>query len=88
MICYSGYFFKAGYVLEPDCNAHNNQIRDSVRQFYYGKYKPHYVNLFSSVGRWFRAMREGLTNKCFAEDWVRLTVDFLFDNEGRANACG
>jgi Family of unknown function (DUF5923) len=79
---------QAGYVLESDCNAHNNQIRDLVRQFYYGKYKTHFVNLFSSIGDWFRAMRQDLTNKCFGEDRVRLNMDFLFDNEGCANACG
>ena len=78
----SQVLLQAGYVLEPDCNNRGNQIRDSGHQFYDGKYKKHFDNLFSSVGDWFKAMREDPTNKRFGEDWVRLTKDLLFDSEG------
>jgi hypothetical protein len=67
---------QAGYVLEPDCNTRGNQIRDSARQFYDGKYKSHFDNLFS-VGDWFKAMGDDPTNKRFGEDWARLTRDLL-----------
>jgi hypothetical protein len=71
-----------GYVLEPNCNNGGNQIHNSGCQFYDGKYKKHFDNLFSSVSDWFKAMGEDPTNKCFGEDWVRLTKDLLFDSEG------
>jgi hypothetical protein len=61
---------------------HGNQNRDSGRQFYDGKYKTHFDNLFSSVGDWFRAMGNDLTNQCFGEDWARLTRGLLFDSGG------
>ena len=35
---------------EPDCNNCGNHIRGSGRQFYDGKYKHHFDDLFSSVG--------------------------------------
>src|SRR5882672_8462590 len=78
----SQVLLQAGYVLEPDCNSRGNHIRDSGRQFYDGKYKNHFDNLFSSVGDWFKAMGEDPTNKRFGEDWARLTKDLLFDSEG------
>jgi Family of unknown function (DUF5923)/Hsp70 protein len=78
----SQVLLQAGYVLEPDCNTRGNQIRDSGRQFYDGKYKKHFDNLFSSVGDWFKAMGEDPTNKHFGEDWARLTKDLLFDSKG------
>jgi len=78
----SQVLLQAGYVLEPDCNSRGNHIRDSGRQFYDGKYKNHFDNLFSSVGDWFNAMGEDPTNKRFGEDWARLTKDLLFDSEG------
>jgi hypothetical protein len=72
---------QAGYILEPDCNTRGNHIRDSSRQFYDGKYKKHFDNLFSFVGDWFKAMSKNPTNKRFGEDWARPTKD-LFDSEG------
>jgi Family of unknown function (DUF5923) len=81
-ILFSQVLLQAGYVLEPDCNSRGNHIRDSGRQFYDGKYKNHFDNLFSSVGDWFNAMGEDPTNKRFGEDWARLTKDLLFDSEG------
>ncbi|KIM73152.1 hypothetical protein PILCRDRAFT_81370, partial [Piloderma croceum F 1598] len=71
---------QAGYILEPDCSNRDNQIRDSGHQFYNGKHKKHFNNLFSSVADWFKAMGDP-TNRRFGEDWVRLTKD-LFDSEG------
>ncbi|KZP14441.1 hypothetical protein FIBSPDRAFT_912787 [Athelia psychrophila] len=72
----------AGYVLEPDCNSRGTAIRDSGRQFYDGKYKTHFDNLFSSVGTFFKAMGNDPLNVRFGEDWARLTRDLLFDSEG------
>jgi len=73
---------QAGYVIEPDCNNRGNAIRESGHQFYDGKYKTHFDNLFSSVGDWFMAMGDDPLNKRFGEDWARLTKDLLFDSEG------
>jgi hypothetical protein len=70
----------ACYILEPDCSNRGNQIHDSGHQFYGGKHKKYFNNLFSSVGDWFKAMDP--TNKRFGENWVRLTKDLLFDSEG------
>jgi len=73
---------QAGYVLEPDCNNRGNSIRESGHQFYDGKYKTHFDNLFTSIGDWFKAMGDDSLNKRFGEDWARLTKDLLFDSEG------
>ena len=72
----------AGYVLEPDCNNRGNQLRESGRQFYDGKYKGHFDNLFNSIGTFFKAMGNDPLNVRFGEDWARLTRDLLFDSEG------
>ncbi|KAF7965517.1 hypothetical protein HWV62_43076, partial [Athelia sp. TMB] len=72
----------AGYVLEPDCNNRGNQLRESGRQFYDGKYKGHFDNLFNSTGTFFKAMGNDPLNVRFGEDWARLTRDLLFDSEG------
>ena len=50
------------------------------------RYKVCLVNFL--VGDWFRTTVEALANKCFGKDWARLTRDFLFDNDGRVDACG
>jgi hypothetical protein len=86
----SQVLLQAGYVLEPDCNTRGNHIRDSGRQFYDGKYKKHFDNLFSSVGDWFKAMGEDPTNKRFGEDWARLTKYLLFDKAAWSSSpiCG
>jgi hypothetical protein len=47
-----------GYVLEPDCNTQANKLRESGRVFFQDKYKDHFNNLFSSIGKWFGAMGE------------------------------
>jgi len=62
---------QAGFV--PDRNTRGNQIRDSARQLYDGKYKSHFDNLFLSIGDWFKAM---------SEYWVRVDKDLLPDSEG------
>src|SRR5882762_2041892 len=48
---------------QHNCNTHGNQIRNSGRRFYDGKYKSHFDNLFQSVGDRFKAMDEDPTNK-------------------------
>ena len=78
----SQVLLQVGYVLEPSRNNRGNQIRDSGRQFYNGKCKKHFDNLFSSVGDWFKAMGKNPTNRRFGEDWARLTKDLLFDSKG------
>lgn len=45
-----------GYVLEEDCNNEAKRLRESGREFYDGKYKDHFNNLFNSIGKWFKAM--------------------------------
>lgn len=69
-------------MLEPDCNNRGNQLRESGRQFYDGKYKGHFDNLFNSTGTFFKAMGNDPLNVRFGEDWARLTRDLLFDSEG------
>lgn len=71
-----------GYVIEPECNNHANRLRETGRQFYDGKYKGHFDNLFDSIGTWFKAFGDDPLNKEFGEDWARLTKDILFDAEG------
>ena len=44
--------------------------------------KEHFDNLFLSIGEWFTAMDEDLTNKRFREDWARLTKNLLIDSQG------
>jgi hypothetical protein len=65
---------------QHNCNTRGNQIRNSGRRFYDGKYKSHFDNLFQFV---FKAMDEDPTNKLFGEDWAQLTRKFLFDSEGK-----
>ena len=71
-----------GFVLEPQCNKEAKELRESGRQFYDGKYKNHFDNMFNSVSTFFRAMSEDPLNKRFGDDWARLTKDLLFDSEG------
>ncbi|KAF8173636.1 hypothetical protein BJ912DRAFT_1024850 [Pholiota molesta] len=71
-----------GYVLEPDCNTQANKLRESGRVFFQDKYKDHFNNLFSSIGKWFGAMGEDPINRQLGEDWARLTKHLLFDSEG------
>ncbi|KAI0765239.1 hypothetical protein C8Q74DRAFT_1039176 [Fomes fomentarius] len=71
-----------GFVLEPHCNDEANALRENGRQFYDGKYRGHFDNLFNAAGDWFRALGEDPLNKRFGEDWARLTKDLLFDSEG------
>lgn len=73
---------EAGFVLEPACNTQGRELRESGRQFYDGKYKNHFDNLFSTIGNWFGQMGEDPLNKRFGADWARLTKDLLFDDQG------
>ncbi|KAI6153000.1 hypothetical protein BKA82DRAFT_4085040 [Pisolithus tinctorius] len=73
---------EAGYVLDEGCNSEGNEIRESGRKFWDGKYRTHFDNLFNAVGKWFSAMADDPLNKRFGEDWARLTKDLLFDSEG------
>lgn len=73
---------EAGYVLEPLCNTHGKEIRESGRRFYDDKYKDHFDNLFNNISDFFEQMGEDPLNKRFGEDWARLTKHLLFDSEG------
>ena len=44
--------------MEEDCNSEAKRLRESGREFYDGKYKDHFNNLFNSIGKWFKAMGE------------------------------
>ena len=44
-----------GYVLDDQSTQRGREIKEHGRQFYDGKYKAHFDNLFSSAGDWFRA---------------------------------
>ncbi|KAI4527265.1 hypothetical protein GGG16DRAFT_114215 [Schizophyllum commune] len=72
-----------GFILEPQCNNEANRLREDGRQFYDGKYKNHFDDVFSSFANFGRAMGEDPLNARFGQDWARLTKDLLFDSEGR-----
>ncbi|KAL1744429.1 hypothetical protein HDZ31DRAFT_38713 [Schizophyllum fasciatum] len=72
-----------GFILEPQCNNDANRLREEGRQFYDGKYKNHFDDVFSSFANFGRAMGEDPLNARFGQDWARLTKDLLFDSEGR-----
>jgi hypothetical protein len=71
-----------GYILEPACNTHATELKESGHSFFDEKYRDHFDNIFSSIGNWFKAMGEDPLNVRFGEDWGRLTRDLLFDSEG------
>ena len=47
-----------GYILDDQCNAQGNKLRQSGKRFYDDKYKEHFDYLFESVGNWFGGMKE------------------------------
>ena len=63
-----------GFVLEPKCNDEANNLRESGRRFYDGKYKGHFDNLFSTAGDWFRAMGDDPLNKRCVSDVRSVTL--------------
>ena len=69
-------------MLQPQCNDNGRKLRDSGRQFYDGKYKSHFDDVFDSIGSFFTAMGDDPLNARFGQDWARLTKDLLFDSEG------
>ncbi|KAI0737543.1 hypothetical protein C8Q80DRAFT_1276300 [Daedaleopsis nitida] len=71
-----------GYVLDDQANDRARQLKDSGREFYDGKYKGHFDNLFNSVGEWFRAWSEDPLNKRIGNNFAQLTKDLLFDGDG------
>ncbi|PCH43513.1 hypothetical protein WOLCODRAFT_164502 [Wolfiporia cocos MD-104 SS10] len=71
-----------GYVLDDQCNERANQLRESGRQYYDGKYQGHFDNLWSELADWFAAWGDDPLNRRFGQDWARLTKDLLFDSEG------
>ena len=54
-----------GFVLDDQCNDRARELRETGREFYDGKYKGHFDNLFNAAGDWFRALGEDPLNKRF-----------------------
>lgn len=71
-----------GFVLSSDCNSDANSLRDSGRSFFEEKYRSHKDNLFDAIQAWFLAWGDDPLNKRFGNDWMRLTKDLLFSEEG------
>ena len=76
--------FHLWYLAESDLLSENvpYRLRDTGRQFYDGKYKNHFDNLFNSISLFFTSMGDDPLNARFGQDWARLTKDLLFDSEG------
>lgn len=72
-----------GYVMDDDCNTHGRQLRDTGRQFFEGRYKAHWDNLWDVMTSWLKAFHDDPLNRQFGEDWKRLTKDVLFDGDGK-----
>ncbi|EMD37684.1 hypothetical protein CERSUDRAFT_105609 [Gelatoporia subvermispora B] len=71
-----------GFVLDDQCNEQANTLRDNGRQFYDGKYKGHFDNLFNSITDWFSAFGSDPLNRRWGSGWAKLTKDLLFDSDG------
>ncbi|KAI1785937.1 hypothetical protein LXA43DRAFT_1113109 [Ganoderma leucocontextum] len=71
-----------GYILDDQCNERARQLSDIGREFYDGKYKGHFDNLFNSVKEWFGAWAEDPLNKQIGNNFMQLAKDTLFDAEG------
>ena len=85
IICYSRFFLKPD-VREPDCNMHGNQSTIGSISSMTGDTKFALSTSsrleIGSEPRWKLRLISALG------DQARLTRDFLFDNDGRADACG
>jgi Family of unknown function (DUF5923) len=57
---------QVGYILEPNCNSHGNQIRDLGHQSYDGNYKSYLDSIFS-VGDWFKTVGDIPLTSALAE---------------------
>ncbi|KAM5543234.1 hypothetical protein V8D89_003108 [Ganoderma adspersum] len=71
-----------GYILDDQCNERARQLRDVGREFYEGKYKGHFDNLFNSGKEWFGAWAADPLNKQIGNNFTQLAKDALFDSEG------
>ncbi|KAI0744977.1 hypothetical protein C8Q76DRAFT_764414 [Earliella scabrosa] len=71
-----------GFVLDDQCNDRARELRETGREFYDGKYKGHFDNLFNSVAEWFRAWSEDPLNKRVGNNFAQFTKDLLFDGDG------
>jgi hypothetical protein len=71
-----------GYVMEDECNQHGRALVNNGRQFFEGRYKPHWDHLWSELTQWLKAFHADPLNRSFGEDWKRLTKDILFNDEG------
>ncbi|KAI0373547.1 hypothetical protein BV20DRAFT_937833 [Pilatotrama ljubarskyi] len=71
-----------GYILDDQANERANQLRDSGREFYDGKYKGHFDNLFGSVQAWFGAIADDPLNKQIGNNFAQLAKDLFFDGDG------
>lgn len=72
-----------GYVMEDECNEHGRALRENGRQFFEGRYKPHWDNLWNQLTSWLKAFNADPLNRRFGEDWKRLTKDILFNEDGK-----
>ena len=52
-----------GYVLDEQSSERARELRENGRQFYDGKYKPHFDNLFNTVQDWFKAWADDSLNQ-------------------------
>ena len=52
-----------GYILEDQANERARELKETGRQFYDGKYKNHFDNLFNSVQEWFAAWADDPLNR-------------------------
>ncbi|KLT41292.1 hypothetical protein CC85DRAFT_286608 [Cutaneotrichosporon oleaginosum] len=71
-----------GYVMEDECNEHGRALVNNGRQFFEGRYKPHWDNLWNELTAWLKAFNADPLNRAFGEDWKRLTKNLLFNDEG------
>ncbi|KAI0768823.1 hypothetical protein BD413DRAFT_561805 [Trametes elegans] len=72
-----------GYILDDQANDRANQLRDTGREFYEGKYKGHFDNLVNSVQTWFGAIAEDPLNKQVGNNFAQLAKDLFFDGDGQ-----
>ncbi|TBU30300.1 hypothetical protein BD311DRAFT_236054 [Dichomitus squalens] len=71
-----------GYILDDQANERARELKDTGRQFYDGKYKGHFDNLFNSVQEWFAAWADDPLNRQIGTNFAQLAKDALFDADG------
>lgn len=74
---------KPGYILDDSCDQQGQQLVNQGKNFFQGKYKGHWDNLFDQLSSWLKEFDQDELNHQFGEDWHRLTKDLLFDGDGK-----